>query len=437
MLFSCYQTQKLAPEHEGKGERVAVESAISTNEEIRGVAVRNVLDLRADAKDEAPVRPSVVRKTSYKETAAKLLKESLAQTQDTVEQVEQQGAIKRPDEQVSMKTKKAQVPVTIIEVSDSDSEVEWTLDAEPKDTIRPERNRTAAGAAESRESSRHEQQVDPQVTALRPPQSESLSISAAPAAQSVGSSLQQPQRQPHTPIRAGEAERTLNAEAKESTSHQSVTTKPSRKAQPANPQAPGQKLEQQKDRGQELKDVDASFLLEAIQDYEPVTLPDVEAKPVAASVDTTPSSTTKPPPATSTTQPTASHQDAAKEPKLEPWSEWTQKALAGAKIGARCASEEKHKHINSIFRPLWVLFSTIVKRPERAMCELTNGDLRRVSAAVKILSHCIAAQSLSSFRLNVDSYSQFLVKMDAAAKCVEKLGHSVEKYVSPPMLLLY
>lgn len=101
----------------------------------------------------------------------------------------------------------------------------------------------------------------------------------------------------------------------------------------------------------------------------------------------------------------------------------------GAKQGAQCAPEEKSKYINAIFRPLWVLLSTIIKRPKRAICELTDGDLHRVSAAVKILSQCIAAQSLASFRLNIESCDQFQGKMNAAAKCVEKLGLSVAKYV--------
>lgn len=184
--------------------------------------------------------------------------------------------------------------------------------------------------------------------------------------------------------------------------------------------------EVQRGEVQAHKDVDASFLLDAIQDYESVALPDVEAKPIEALVVPASSATTQPPPAT--TQPT-SYQDAVKEPKTGPWSEWTQKAIVGAKQGARCAPEEKPKHINAIFRPLWVLMSTIIKRPERAICELTDGDLRRVSAAVKILSQCIAAQSLASFRLNIESYDQFLGKMDAAAKCVEKLGLSMAKYV--------
>lgn len=77
--------------------------------------------------------------------------------------------------------------------------------------------------------------------------------------------------------------------------------------------------EVQRDEVQEHKYVDASFLLDAIQNYKPVALPDVEAKSIEASVVPAPSATTQPLPVT--TQPTTSHQDAVKEPKTGPWSE--------------------------------------------------------------------------------------------------------------------
>lgn len=140
-----------------------------------------MLDLRADAKDEAPVHPSQIRrKTSYKETAVNLLKASLAQKEESPEQVERQSR-QRADGPVLSKTK-PRVPVTVIELSDSDSEAEWTLDAEPKVTSQPQRKHIPI-TKEPEESSKLVQQI----TTLRSSESESLVTSAAPNMRSVKS----------------------------------------------------------------------------------------------------------------------------------------------------------------------------------------------------------------------------------------------------------
>lgn len=67
----------------------------------------------------------------------------------------------------------------------------------------------------------------------------------------------------------------------------------------------------------------------------------------------------------------AEHQN---ESKPIPWSQWTEKALSGAKQLVRTASKEKSEHIDSTLKPLSSLFSSIVKRPECVNHLLTNRD---------------------------------------------------------------
>lgn len=55
---------------------------------------------------------------------------------------------------------------------------------------------------------------------------------------------------------------------------------------------------------------------------------------------------------------------------------------------------------------------------------------------MKVTTECIAAQSISSYYLRSDAYNQFLSKMDAAMKLVEKLGSPLAKYVSCAFLIL-
>lgn len=445
LFFSYDQPQEVASVQEV--ESIGTATTISASDK-PSTAIRNVLDLRAEGKDEAPSHP-LRRKTSYKETAAKLLRESLEQGRESAQREEQRHKQQQANENVRMTSKlhPASIPATVIEISESDSETEWTLDAEPKVSSRPLREHLVVA-----EEPRHEQQNNPEATALGP--LESKPLLSPQSVENRHQVQQQEQRYSHPPLRTGE-DMNPNAEVKGASQQpprgHSETTKASRKADPQAPpldqaesqltsgrsaqhQQPAKQVQQQDqqcehqpadasevqrdERQPQGQNLDASLLLDAIKDYQPMRLSENEAKPVDASVEPVPPAST------------AAASDAIKEPRAGPWSEWTQKALTGTRLGAHCAPEEKGKHIKAIFQPLWNFFSCIVKRPESANSELTDGDLRRVSAAVKILSHCIASQSLATFRLNTNSYTQFLRKMDAAAKCVERLNLSLAKYVN-------